>query len=61
MKKCRSLLEIIIVIITLLNTNCQSRKGYEIIGHINNTEDSTLVALYDFEQQITIDSAYTLN
>lgn len=58
MKKFQHLL--VIVIIVLLITNCKSKEGYEIIGHIDNIEDGTLITLYDFEQQVTLDSAFSV-
>jgi peroxiredoxin len=53
-------------IITLLAaiafTGCKTKNdGFSIIGHIEGIKDSTLITLYDLDQQINLDSAYSSN
>lgn len=48
--------------ITVLFFSCKNKnEGFNIIGHIEGIKDSTLITLYDLEQQINIDSAFSID
>lgn len=53
---------IIILIATITLSSCKTKNdGFNIIGHIEGIEDSTLITLYDLDQQINLDSAFSIN
>lgn len=53
---------IIILITTITFSSCKIKNdGFNIIGHIEGIEDSTLITLYDLDQQINLDSAFSIN
>lgn len=49
-----------VIIISLIGCK-EDKKGFEIFGHINGIEDGTLIKLIDRRQQISLDSAYSIN
>lgn len=48
-----------VLVISSFLTSCKNDKGFRITGHIEGVEDSTLVKLYDLDNQFFIDSTYT--
>ena len=53
---------IIILIAAITFSSCKTKNdGFNIIGHIEGIEDSTLITLYDLDQQINLDSAFSIN
>ncbi len=51
-----------LIIITIILSSCKTKNdGFSIKGHIDGIKDSTLFTLYDLDQQINIDSAFSIN
>jgi thiol-disulfide isomerase/thioredoxin len=50
----------LVILITILGS-CSTDNGFIIKGHIEGIKDSSLITLYDFDPQITLDSAYSIN
>jgi hypothetical protein len=56
----KQLLIYIFIIIAL--SSCKTKNdGFNITGHIEGIKDSTLITLYDFDQQLNLDSAFSIN
>ena len=55
-------MRVLVVLLTALFLSCQTKHdGFVINGQIEGVEDSTLVILYDVEQQMNIYSAFSKN
>lgn len=53
---------IIILIATITFSSCKTKNdGFNISGHIEGIKDSILITLYDLDQQINLDSAFSIN
>lgn len=53
---------IIILITAIAFSSCKTNNdGFNIVGHIEGIKDSTLITLYDSDQQVNLDSAFSLN
>jgi thioredoxin-related protein len=50
------------LIITVILSSCKTKNdGFTITGHIEGIKDSTLITLYDMDQRINLDSAFSIN
>ena len=53
---------IIILLTTITFSSCKTKNnGFNIVGHIEGVKDSTLITLYDLDQQINLDSAFSID
>lgn len=59
MRRIKSLLGILFLALILLNF--KTDPGFLIKGHIEGIEDGTLVTIFDLDEQITLDSAFSTN
>lgn len=50
-----------LVSLTIILVNCNSNNGFIIKGHIEGIKDSSLITLYDLDQQVCLDSAFSKN